>query len=174
MHFPRTYALVLSTVGLLALAGCGSDDSGSTADTVPTPAGVLTPTDVASDEPADEASSELELPEIPSDLPTELPTDLDDLELGDCEDIYEAVLEATESMEDAMSDPSGAQDMFSEVSEALRDAADDSDEDIAAAAEELAAAYDEFGAAIAAGDMANVDVDGLTEASTALQEACLG
>lgn len=169
MRFRSTPVLAAAAVGLLVLSGCSSDEP--TAGDEPTAAGGATSD--GSDEPDTDDS------EIPSDLPTELPTDVDDLdvELGECDDLYQALLDATNATQDALTDPSTANEVFAAVSQALRDASADADPEIAAAAEDLATQYDEFGAAIAGGDPAaleGLDINAMTEASTALQEACLG
>jgi len=165
----RTSALS-AAVGLLVLTGCSDEEPTDSA--APTIDSVLTPTADASEDSEDAAveteSGDGPTLEVPSGLPTELPTDLDLNE--SCAEIEKGIEDAFGAIEEAMADPASAPDLFAELAQVLRDAGADSEPDVAAAAEGLAAVYDDLGESLAGGQPP--DVDRLTEAVEDFQAVC--
>lgn len=169
MRLRSQHVLVAVSMSVLALTACSGDEPSAGGD--PTAGG----TTAAGADPAGPSDSQAPtLPEIPTDVPTELPSGFPtDLGFGEqCAEVQEALADAFAAMGAIATDPAGAQTIFTEIAQALRDAAAVSEPAVAAAAEDVAAAYEELAASVQSGGPP--DLGRITEASAALQAACAG
>jgi hypothetical protein len=156
------HALATVAVGLLALTSCGSDpDPADAVAEDSAPAEATAPADESADEPADE----------PAEEPAEAPSPPEDVVLDEsCAEIEQVLTDAQTTIGEAITDPASAQEVFNEVSANLREAAEGADPEIEAAVDQLATVYDDIAESLQTGELP--DQDAMTEAATAIFEAC--